>query len=397
MSFAPAGPMRLLSLILAMTLALPLAGLRSSAAAATADDTYLRGYATAVLEQTLGIRAPALRVDNGVIRLPASAMGTTDRDRVLTALRRIPGVAGVEIVETLPPSAITATMAGPTGAVLAGASPSSDAKSNVEKTSEKIDTGFLPRGYLFDALLADPRWPHFGASYQRYLDNDRFGDMAAVSFGETIPVYRGAVPFGGHWEVGLQAGVFAIFDMNSDSHDLVNADYFVGAAGAYAVGPFQALARIFHQSSHLGDEFLLHDRPERVNLSYEAVDLKLSYHFFDRALRVYAGSGYLFNQDPASIEPWIVSGGIEVRKRLSFLPGVTPVAAVNVQARQETRWNPEISVRAGVQFDRAQILGRRLRVMLEYYHGYSPDGQFSRKEIDYLGIGAHVYFGGGGE
>ena len=76
--------------------------------------------------------------------------------------------------------------------------------------------------------------------------------------------------------------MFAIFDMNSDSHDLVNADYFVGAAGAYAVGPFQALARVFHQSSHLGDEFLLHDRPERVNLSYEAVDLKLSYHFFDR-------------------------------------------------------------------------------------------------------------------
>ena len=51
----------------------------------------------------------------------------------------------------------------------------------------------------------------------------------SVSFGETIPVLSRAVPFGGHWEVGLQAGVFAIFDMNSDSHDLVNADYFVGA------------------------------------------------------------------------------------------------------------------------------------------------------------------------
>ena len=88
---------------------------------------------------------------------------------------------------------------------------------------------------------------------------------------------------------------------------------------------------------------------------------------------------------------------MEVRKRLSFLPGVTPVAAVNVQAREENRWNPEISVRAGLQFDRAQILGRRLLVMLEYFHGNSPDGQFFRKEIDYFGIGAHFYYGGGGE
>ena len=356
----------------------------AAAVAAPADDAYLRGYATAVLEQTLGIRAPALSVDSGVVRVPASAIGTTDRGRVLTALQRIPGVTGVEIVDA-PTSSVTAAAAG------------SAAVPGTPKDPEKIDTGFLPRGYLFDALLADPRWPHFSAAYHRYLGDDRFGDVGSVSFGETIPFYRGAVPFGGHWEVGLQAGVFAIFDMNSDSRDLVNADYFVGGAGAYAVGPFQALARIFHQSSHLGDEFLLHDRPKRINLSYEAVDLKLSYHFLERALRVYAGGGYLFNQDPSSFEPWSVSGGVEVRKRLSFLPGVTPVAAVNVQAREETRWNPEISVRAGVQFDRAQILGRRLLVMLEYFHGNSPDGQFYRREIDYFGIGAHFYYGGGGE
>jgi hypothetical protein len=38
--------------------------------------------------------------------------------------------------------------------------------------------------------------------------------------------------------------------------------------------------RLFHQSSHLGDEFLLRNRVERINLSYESADLKLSYKFF---------------------------------------------------------------------------------------------------------------------
>jgi hypothetical protein len=385
--------LRWTALVGSSTLALGLAVLGAPAsAAAPADDAYLRGYATAVLEQTFGIRTPAISVDNGVIRVPASAIGTTDRGQVLAALRRIPGVTGAEIVEALPPSTVTAATAAPTAA--AGRSPHSDAEDDAERAK---NNGPFPPGYLFDALLADPRWPHFSAEYQHYLHNNRFGDVAAVSFGETIPFYRWALPFGGRVELGLQGSVFAIFDMDSDSRDLVNADYFVAAAGAYAVGPFQTLVRIFHQSSHLGDEFLIHDRPERVNLSYEAVDLKLSYHFLNRALRVYAGGGYLFDQDPKSIDPWIVSGGVEVRSPWSFGPGITPVAAMNVQVRQEAHWNPELSVRAGVQFDNAKVLGRRLLVMLEYFHGNSPNGQFFRKEIEYFGIGAHFYYGGGGE
>jgi hypothetical protein len=35
--------------------------------------------------------------------------------------------------------------------------------------------------------------------------------------------------------------------------------------------------RVLHQSSHLGDEFLLRNRTTRINLSYEALDLLLSY------------------------------------------------------------------------------------------------------------------------
>ena len=42
-----------------------------------------------------------------------------------------------------------------------------------------------------------------------------------------------------------------------------------------------------HQSSHVGDEFLLRNRlRNRVNLSYESFDLRLSYEFFRDALRI---------------------------------------------------------------------------------------------------------------
>ena len=214
-----------------------------------------------------------------------------------------------------------------------------------------------------------------------------------MSFGETIPLYRRPLSFGGHWEVGLQAGVFAIFDMDADSHDLVNADYFAALTGAYAVGSFQALARLYHQSSHLGDEFLLRTRTNRINLSYEAVDLKLSYDLFDRRVRLYAGGGYLFHQDPVSLKPWSTQAGIEAEAS----PGL-PAARHPGRRRRRAdaggeRLEPELfgAGRAPVR-PRADPRAAASCVMLEYFSGNSPNGQFYRSKIDYIGLGAHFYF-----
>jgi hypothetical protein len=48
--------------------------------------------------------------------------------------------------------------------------------------------------------------------------------VAAVSFGETFAIYRDRLG-SGWWEFGVQAGVFALFDLDAPSMDLVNADY----------------------------------------------------------------------------------------------------------------------------------------------------------------------------
>lgn len=358
-----------------------------TAAHAATDDDFVRGYATAVLQQALGHAAPPIHVTDGVIQVTAGP--GADRERIAAVLARVPGAVRVEFVAAAAPTA-----QGPRPVpVLPPAVPAEPAQSvPVVFGSEQVETGFLPGGLIFDPLIADPRWPHFSAALQRYIDDPDFGVIGAVSFGETIPLYRQSL-LGGHWEVGLQAGVFAIFDMEADSHDLVNADYFGALTGAYSHGPFQALTRIFHQSSHLGDEFLLRTRTNRINLSYEAVDLKLSYHLFDRLLRLYAGGGYLFHTDPSSLKPWTTQAGLEVKKRLPFMPHVTPVVALDVQMQEETGWNANYSVRAGLQFDRARILGRRLLVMLEYFSGNSPNGQFYKNKIDYIGLGAHFYHG----
>lgn len=358
----------------------------SAAAAGPAADSYLAGYAAAVLEREFKLTARSLTVKDGVITVNADDLAGADRDRVVAELSKIRGVVQVRVAAGESRSRAMARARGDAGAIEA---PSSDRFAK----PKFLPSGLLPEGQLFDPLLADPRWPHFSASYQNYMGDDRLDSVASVSFGETIILLRADGPFGGQREVGLQASVFAIFDLDAESKDLINADYFVAALASYRLGEFQALGRVFHQSAHLGDEFLLRTREDRVNLSYEGVDLKLSYHLFDRILRLYAGSGFLFGQEPSNLKPWSTQAGLELQGPWTFLRGaLRPVAAVDIQHRQENDWRTDFSLRAGVQFESVQVLGRKLQLMLEYFEGHSPNGQFHQEKIEYLGVGLHLYY-----
>jgi hypothetical protein len=356
---------------LARILAL-LALLAPAAAAAAPPDAWLEGYAAAVLERDLGLTVPSLRASQGILTLSAAELAAADRPRVLAALRAIRGVTRVEIVEGPPPATRAEGPADP------------------PRVLAEWQIGLLPGGTLFRPLIADPRWPHFAASYQRYLHDRQLTDVAAVSFGESFALFRDRVG-ATWWEVGIQAGVFAVFDLDADSKDLVNADYLVGVPLSARYGDWSAMFRLFHQSSHLGDEFLLRTKTERVNLSYESVDLKVSYEFGD-VLRVYGGGGYLFDQEPARLHPWSIQYGAEL---ISPWPGRDarwrPIAAADLQHREENAWSLDFSVRAGIQLD-GVLASRNLQILIEYFRGRSPNGQFYKEKIDYIGLGAHFHF-----
>jgi hypothetical protein len=339
------------------------------------SDAYIEGYAAALLQEKFGVSAPSLAVRDGVVTVEASDLKGADRPQVIATLRRIRGVADVEVSGGEPPG------------VPGGPAPPARAPG-----TRLWDVGGLPGGLLFRPLIADPRWPHFSASYQYYIDDPDFGAVAAVSFGETFTLYRDRIGRG-LWEVGIQAGVFSVFDLDSQSFDLINADYFVAAVLGYRHGDLSALGRLFHQSSHLGDEFLLRrSSVDRVNLSYEGIDAKVSYDLFGDVLRPYVGAGFIFDQEPSGLDPWSFQYGLEFR---SPWPGpgkgYRPIAAADIQHREENDWSADLSLRAGVQLE-GLVLGRDLELLLEYFNGRSPNGQFYRRKVDYIGIGAHFHF-----
>jgi hypothetical protein len=239
-------------------------------------------------------------------------------------------------------------------------------------------------------LIADPRWPRFSMGYRYFINEAQH--VASATFGETIALYRNRGPSGALGEIGFQAGVFSIFDLSAPSADLVNTDFFAALQATYRMNDLSTMFRIFHQSSHLGDEFLLRNRIDRVNLSFEGVDLKLSYELFDW-LRLYGGGAYLFDLDPPGIKPWATQAGIELQTPWRFWSDSTRlVTALDLQNRQENKWSTEISVRGGLEFERPLSFTRKVSLLLEYYKGHSPNGQFFSEKIEYFGPGLHLDF-----
>jgi hypothetical protein len=354
--------------------ALALCWLVVAAIPARASDEYIAGYATGVLQHEFGVTDASVEVRDGVVTVTTKSLATIDRGKVIAALEQVPGVSRVEIRGRE-----------------ASASPAD--QDAVQTTIPQAGAKWLPHGDLFSPLHADPRWPHFGGAYRQFTQGLDLSGVFAANFGETFAIYRNKAFLDGEWEFGIQAGVFSIFDVSAASIDLVNADYRVGFLSSYRNGPFSGFVRIQHQSSHLGDEFLLNNpRVTRINLSYEELDLKLSYQLFPW-LRLYGGGGYIVHRFPEDLGRGTTQWGIELVSTRTFLGGrLRPVAYADFQCNERANWQVGQSIMAGVQFENARIGDRQVQLLAEYYGGPSPDGQFYTQRSSWYGIGVHLYF-----
>ena len=257
----------------------------------------------------------------------------------------------------------------------------------------------LPSSGVFRPLLADVKEPRAYASLHRM----RF--RTAQPGGGDRRVNAGLIAVGGSFglwsmrrgcdgiQIGVSGGVFSQFNLDRPSRDLINTDFIGGLPITARYGPWSARVRIYHQSSHLGDEFVLHNTEvERVPLSFEAVDgvLSVSSSFW----RLYVGGGYVVHSIP-EIAPRMVRGGLELRglgtRRTVEGARVQPVAGVDVNAREERRWELTTSVKGGVAISGPN--GRRARLLVAYLHGYFPFSQFfATKQLWNLGLEAQLDF-----
>lgn len=220
--------------------------------------------------------------------------------------------------------------------------------------------------------------------------------MGVVAFGVTIGLLRlsGDTP-GDGLQINIAGGVFAQFYLSKASAGLINADYVVSLPITYRRGKTSARFRLYHQSSHLGDEFLLRKKPVRINLAFQSFELLVSHEL--GPLRPYGGAEYRIDLRPDDLKPVVLRGGLEYRHstplfRLGNLGSARPVAAIDTKSWQQRDWRVGVSGRLGLEFGTtAGGAGERtVSLLLEFYDGPNPFGQFYKQDVTSFGIGAHL-------
>ncbi len=251
----------------------------------------------------------------------------------------------------------------------------------------------LPEGNLFRPLLSDPKEPRFFTTLGSLKPEggDAF-TLASVGFGETFGLYRSTnSETEDGFQVSLSGGLFSQFNLDAASSDLLNADYVIGLPISWRSGPATLRTRLYHQSSHLGDELLLGaDAPERINLSFESLEVMGA---LDLApWRPYAGGELLLRREPDDLERAGVHGGIEYRTTQPLFGTAHGVGGLDLKAWEFHDWKPSANLTLGLEFESPANNGRRFRVFLEAYQGYAPYGQFYDTEVFFIAFGVSLGF-----
>jgi len=263
--------------------------------------------------------------------------------------------------------------------------------------SEASGTVAFPEDQIFCPLIADPKEPRSFVSYLRgtfrSLD-DPGGEgtsIASVGVGDTFGLLRVGGPDPGEgFQIGVVGSIFAQFDLGAPSNDLINADYVLGFPLTFRRRGFSFRANLYHQSSHLGDEYLLRsDEIVRENLSFESFEFLVSQEL--GVLRLYAGAERIFRREPADLPDSLFHTGIELRSGRTRK--VQLVAGVDVKTTELHDWAPAVSGRAGLELGRPgpeDHPGRLIMLLFEMYQGPSPYGQFFQDDISYIDAGIHI-------
>lgn len=244
---------------------------------------------------------------------------------------------------------------------------------------------FAPATNLYPVYLADPRAPTAALTAVSYRDSEipEAGDRRYVfRIGGRLGLLR--IFPSKHVDRGFQLSLHGTFlGMFDQAHSLDN----IGWDGLYGFdlnwrhqSGLALKLGLHHDSSHLGDEYAERTGRQRINYTRQEYVLGMSLPVFS-GLRVYGEAGRAFDlRNEAFQEKWRVQSGLEFESHESlFNNRMGYYGALDLVSFEESDWEPEITVQAGLTVPAAQ-LPRRFRIGLEYRDGRSLIGELAQFE-----------------
>ncbi|MBA3816650.1 MAG: DUF1207 domain-containing protein, partial [Parachlamydiaceae bacterium] len=260
-----------------------------------------------------------------------------------------------------------------------------DKEISVLKVTYEED-GFLPAlNSFFPTMLAKPHILGYSLGYRSY--DKIFKGTIPISIGDQFSLYQFKINTNARLYLGIEACVWAFFEARVQSLSLINADYYISIPLTYYHNNFSARLRIFHQSSHLGDEFIIeHPHIERKNPSMEGLDLTLGFEPIDRFVLFLGYSRILRSDDSFKVKPNNVYYGfnyhLNFAKIQAFCVEGIPYVATYFTNNENNNWGLDSSVAIGYQWKKKY--GHKLRIYVMGHDGYSAEGQFAKRRAKYV-------------
>ena len=212
----------------------------------------------------------------------------------------------------------------------------------------------------------------------------RFGaeQEGEVILGENLPVValkRGPRPI----VLGIGSQAYGRFSLDDSKSALISMDWVAGLNTTAVLGAWALTLQLYHESSHLGDEYADDFGAGRLDWTREVVAGWASYGPGD--LRLTGGASYVLD-DGLKLPRAGAALGIDFHgnRHRRFTRTVQPVVGLYTEAISATRWRLSSSAKMGVAFVGEQ--GPRLGVALIAHDGLSTQRQFFREESRYIGL-----------
>ena len=238
----------------------------------------------------------------------------------------------------------------------------------------------------FELPIASPRLAGFaGRLIKESIGDDRFGveREADVRIGEDFPIVglrSGPRPI----TLGFGVEVSGRFSLDDHKTSMISNDWQVGLNTHFNLAPWELDLQLYHESSHLGDEYADAFGARRLDWTREVLMLWTGYRA--GSFRLIGSTGYVL-ADELNLSPWLGSAGVDFLGRDFSLLGLQAhlIAGIFTEAASATAWKLSSSAKIGFGFPGARV-GRELRLSLVGHDGLSTQRQFFRSRSRYIGM-----------
>jgi hypothetical protein len=243
----------------------------------------------------------------------------------------------------------------------------------------------FPSVRSFELPEASPRVHGFvGRLISARRGDSRFGreQEGEAVLGENFPLVSlkgGRRPI----VLGFGSQVYGRFSLNDSKSALISTDWVVGVNTTAAVDSWALTLEVYHESSHLGDEYGDRFPADRLDWTREVLAGWASYAA--GVWRFTAGASYVLGDQLRLPAPG-GSFGVDFhgRTRGALAGSVRPIAGLFLQADAATRWRVSSSAKLGVAFATGST--HDISVSLIAHDGLSTQRQFFRQESQYIGM-----------